>query len=72
MRAGTTLLDLDTGGGELLAASAPLPRRTIATEGWAPNVPVARDRLSPLGVEVRFAPRSTPRPRTRPPGTRPP
>ncbi|MFI7613710.1 methyltransferase domain-containing protein [Nonomuraea terrae] len=45
------LLDLGTGGGELLASFAPLAPRTMATEGHPPNVPVAR-RLEPLGVEV--------------------
>ncbi|PSL08550.1 methyltransferase family protein [Haloactinopolyspora alba] len=45
-------LDLGTGGGELLSMLGPLPPRTIATEGWAPNVDVARRRLEPLGVEV--------------------
>lgn len=45
------LLDLGTGGGEWLSARR-LPKRTVATEGWAPNVPVARARLAPLGVEV--------------------
>ncbi|MDP4511696.1 class I SAM-dependent methyltransferase [Nonomuraea turcica] len=48
----SALLDLGTGGGELLASFAPLPPRTVATEGYAPNVPVARRRLEPLGVEV--------------------
>ncbi|MFI6295584.1 class I SAM-dependent methyltransferase [Nonomuraea sp. NPDC050790] len=47
-----SLLDLGTGGGEFLAALGPLPARTAATEGYAPNVPVARKRLEPLGVEV--------------------
>ncbi|MEV0562850.1 hypothetical protein [Dactylosporangium sp. NPDC050588] len=36
----SSLLDVDTGG-ELLASLAPLPPRTVATESWAPNVPVA-------------------------------
>lgn len=45
------LLDLGTGGGEWLSARM-LPKRTVATEGWAPNVPAARARLAPLGVEV--------------------
>jgi SAM-dependent methyltransferase len=45
-------LDLGTGGGELLASLAPLPARTAATEGYPPNVPVARERLTPLGIEV--------------------
>lgn len=49
----TSLLDVDTGGGELLASLAPLPNTVIATEGWEPNLPIARDRLSPLGVDVR-------------------
>jgi SAM-dependent methyltransferase len=49
------LLDLGTGGGELLASLAPLPARTVATEGHPPNVPVARRRLEPLGVEVTQA-----------------
>ncbi|WP_283134049.1 class I SAM-dependent methyltransferase [Rhizohabitans arisaemae] len=47
-----SLLDLGTGGGELLASFTPLPERTAATEGWAPNVPVARKRLEPMGVQV--------------------
>lgn len=45
------LLDLGTGGGEWLSARH-LPELTVATEGWAPNVPVAQARLAPLGVEV--------------------
>ncbi|WP_327092240.1 class I SAM-dependent methyltransferase [Nonomuraea sp. NBC_01738] len=47
-----SLLDLGTGGGEFLSALAPLPPRTAATEGYPPNLPVARQRLKPLGVEV--------------------
>ncbi|MCU7730632.1 class I SAM-dependent methyltransferase [Actinoplanes sp. KI2] len=50
-RAGAAL-DLDTGGGELLAELAPLPPHTVAVESWARNIPVARDRLAPLGVAV--------------------
>ncbi|MFB7372015.1 class I SAM-dependent methyltransferase [Streptomyces sp. NPDC056222] len=50
------LLDVDTGGGELLASLQPLPRHTWATEGWPPNVAVARRRLEPLGVTVVPAP----------------
>ena len=49
----TSLLDLCTGGGERLASFAPLPEHSVATEGWAPNVPLARARLAPLGVRVR-------------------
>ena len=46
------LLDMGTGGGEWLSRLAFRPPRTVATEGWAPNVAVARERLAPLGVEV--------------------
>lgn len=46
------MLDMGTGGGELLSNLRPLPPNTHATEAWAPNVPVARERLEPLGVTV--------------------
>jgi SAM-dependent methyltransferase len=59
MRNRESLLDVDTGGGELLASMTPLPARTVATEGWEPNLAVARERLGELGVEVRFAPSSS-------------
>jgi SAM-dependent methyltransferase len=52
MAAVPSMLDLGTGGGEFLASLAPLPSRTIATEGYPPNLPVARRRLAPLGVRV--------------------
>ncbi len=52
-------LDLGTGGGERLSAlleslsreSARLPL-VVATEGWPPNVPVARAQLAPRHVAV--------------------
>ena len=47
-----SLLDLGTGGGELLASMAPLPPDTWATENYLPNGPIARARLEPLGVQV--------------------
>lgn len=46
------LLDLGTGGGEFLSSLSPLPRHVYCTEGYRPNVPVARDRLRSLGIEV--------------------
>lgn len=49
----TSVLDLDTGGGELLASLQPPPQHTVAVEGWEPNLAVARKRLRPLGVDVR-------------------
>ncbi|GGL37300.1 hypothetical protein [Planomonospora parontospora] len=47
----TRLLDLDTGGGEVLASLAPLPRHTVAMEAWQPNIPIAARRLRPLDLE---------------------
>ncbi|HTW76403.1 MAG TPA: class I SAM-dependent methyltransferase [Thermoplasmata archaeon] len=52
LRRVVSALDLGTGGGELLATLAPLPRRTFATEGYPPNLAIARRRLAPLGVRV--------------------
>jgi len=53
LRASDAALDLGTGGGERLAGLADsFPARVAATEGYAPNVEVARQRLVPLGVEV--------------------
>ncbi len=46
------VLDMGTGGGEFLASVGSLPSRTVATEGWAPNVDVAAARLRPLGIPV--------------------
>lgn len=47
-----SLLDLGTGGGELLSGLSPRPRDTWATEGYPPNLPLARARLQPLGISV--------------------
>jgi SAM-dependent methyltransferase len=46
-------LDLDTGGGEVLAGLPTLPARMAATESWPPNLARARELLEPRGVEVR-------------------
>jgi len=46
-------LDLGTGGGEkLLEFRNAFPPRMVATEGYEPNLPIAKERLGPLGVEV--------------------
>jgi len=47
-----SLLDLGTGGGEMLASLVPLPPDTHATEAYPPNQIIARQRLEPLGVTV--------------------
>jgi len=52
VRQSSALLDIATGGGELLASFSPLPPVTCATESYKPNVPVARKHLEPLGVKV--------------------
>ncbi len=48
----SSMLDLDTGGGELFSSFAPFPPFTWATESFPPNIPIARNRLEPLGVRV--------------------
>jgi SAM-dependent methyltransferase len=47
-----SLLDMGTGGGEFLSRLRPLPSHTFATEGYPPNIPIARSRLEPLGIQV--------------------
>ena len=46
------LLDMCTGGGEYLAGLPRLPATSVATEGYPPNVALAKRRLKPLGVQV--------------------
>jgi len=45
-------LDIDTGGGEIIAQVPRLPVRMCVTESWLPNLERARALLSPRGVEV--------------------
>jgi hypothetical protein len=45
-------LDVDTGGGEIIATVPRLPSRMVVTEGWLPNIAHARRLLSPRGVQV--------------------
>jgi SAM-dependent methyltransferase len=47
-----TMLDMGTGGGEVLSRLAARSRHTVATEAWPPNVPIAASRLVPLGIPV--------------------
>lgn len=56
MRQARSVLDLGTGGGErLLALREHWPPRVAATEGYPPNLALARQRLSAYGVEVEQA-----------------
>ncbi|HEX3784842.1 MAG TPA: class I SAM-dependent methyltransferase [Pseudonocardiaceae bacterium] len=41
-------LDIDTGGGEVLASIPRPPALLVATESWPPNARIAADRLRPL------------------------
>ena len=45
-------LDIDTGGGEVVAEAPALPPRMCVTEAWPPNAARARAALEPRGVEV--------------------
>ncbi|KGX90276.1 class I SAM-dependent methyltransferase [Pontibacillus marinus] len=45
-------LDMGTGGGEFLTKMQPFPSELYATEGYEPNVPIARETLEPLCVNV--------------------
>jgi SAM-dependent methyltransferase len=45
-------LDIQTGGGEVLARCAPLPPVMASTESWPPNVAKATRLLQPLGAVV--------------------
>ena len=52
MAAATAALDLQTGGGEVLAGIRSVPPTLCATESWPPNVRIARRNLAPLGGSV--------------------
>ncbi|EOP53769.1 class I SAM-dependent methyltransferase [Bacillus nitratireducens] len=52
MQHAESMLDMGTGGGEFLSMLQPLPSTIYATEGYAPNVPIARKKLEPLGVTI--------------------
>jgi SAM-dependent methyltransferase len=45
-------LDIQTGGGEVLAGMPRLAPLTVATESWPPNRARARQNLGPWGVTV--------------------
>jgi SAM-dependent methyltransferase len=52
MATATRALDLQTGGGEVLATIAKPPPMLVATEGWPPNAALARRRLASLRAAV--------------------
>lgn len=48
----SAMLDVQTGGGEVVAGIPTAPPVLRATESWEPNLDLARERLMPLGGEV--------------------
>lgn len=51
----SSLLDIDTGGGEFLLSLKHPVEKTSATEGYAPNVDLCKKVLLPLGIDFRQA-----------------
>lgn len=62
MSRATAALDLQTGGGEILASVPRLPPLTVATESWPPNAARATALLHPLGAAVVACPDEPPLP----------
>lgn len=58
----SSALDIQTGGGEVLAGAGALPGTTAATESWPPNVARATRLLHPRGVVVVADPDEPPLP----------
>jgi SAM-dependent methyltransferase len=52
MSRATAALDIETGGGEVLGGVPDVPRLTVATESWPPNIARATALLRPRGVAV--------------------
>jgi SAM-dependent methyltransferase len=55
-------LDIDTGGGEVLAGAETFPPTMAAVESWPPNAALATKRLHPRGVVVVTIPAESPMP----------
>ena len=64
LAAATAGLDIQTGGGEVLAGAGAenFPPTLVATEGWPPNVAKAAALLHPLGAVVVADPEAPPLP----------
>jgi SAM-dependent methyltransferase len=58
----TAALDVQTGGGEVLAGASAFPPTMAATEAWPPNLALATQRLHPRGVVVVADPDEPPLP----------
>ncbi|WBB64056.1 class I SAM-dependent methyltransferase [Streptomyces sp. WMMC500] len=62
MAVASASLDVQTGGGEVLAGVPVRPAVSVATEAWPPNVARATALLHPLGTVVVAAPEDAPLP----------
>ncbi|SKC89321.1 methyltransferase domain-containing protein [Maledivibacter halophilus] len=47
------LLDMGTGGGEILLSLKHIYTNTSVTEGWQPNLKLCKETLEPLGITVK-------------------
>ena len=56
----SSMLDIQSGGGEMLSELPVLPRLTVATEGWMPNVEIAGRNLGRRGAFVVVAGHASP------------
>jgi SAM-dependent methyltransferase len=59
-RGATSLLDIQTGAGNMIAALPHAPGLTVATEGYAPNVPIANEALRGRGAHLVWTDESRP------------
>ena len=62
LRGASASLDIQTGGGEVLAQAETFPPTAVATESWPPNLARASARLHPRGVVVVADPDEPPLP----------
>jgi len=62
LRGASASLDVQTGGGEVLAGADAFPPLAVATESWPPNVARATQLLHPKGVVVVADPDEPPLP----------
>lgn len=53
LRPGVRLLDMGTGGGEILLSFRHPYYLTSVTEGWEPNFQLCQKKLAPLGITVK-------------------
>lgn len=62
LESASAALDIQTGGGEVLAEAESFPPTMVATESWPPNIAMATALLHPRGVVVVAAPDEPPLP----------